>query len=226
MEKETIVRPSLLSADFSKLGQEINECISLGIATIHYDVMDGTFVDSISFGEPVYKSLKATFNNEIDFEVHLMTVNPLKQVFQFAKLGAKEVSIHFEALTLGDVPRIKELRLQYPSLKLGLAFNPDTKVTELYEILSLFDFILVMSVVPGKGGQSFISGSETKIHDLDEYRKEHNLNYKIGVDGGINATTGPLCLENGVDYLVAGSYYFSSKSKIDCLSSLHKKTII
>ena len=226
MEKENLVRPSLLSADFNHLGEAIEEAISLGVSHIHYDVMDGTFVDNISFGEPVFKRVNLIYGNQVTFDVHLMTVNPLKQVEQFAQLGCKEICFHFEALTLGDIPRIREVRDRYPGIKIGLAFSPETSVEELKTILNFFDYVLVMSVVPGKGGQKFILGSEKKIAQLNEFRSTFHLPYTIGVDGGINDKTGILCIENGVDWMVAGSYYFSANDKKAALGSLHPQKVI
>ncbi len=221
MEKETLIRPSLLSADFNNLSKDIEECIALGITHIHYDVMDGTFVDEISFGEPIFRKVNEAYGDKITFDVHLMTVNPMKQVNLFASLGVKEICFHYEALTLGDIPRIKEVKAKYPSLKLGIAFSPDTETKEVKTVISFFDYVLVMSVVPGKGGQKYIPGSEDKIGELDSYRKKFNLNYFIGVDGGINDSTAPLCVNAGADFLVAGSYYFKSTDRKKCLQSLH-----
>ncbi len=220
MEKENLIRPSLLSADFGRLSDEIEGCISLGISHIHFDVMDGTFVDNISFGEPVFKKLNSLFQDRVIFDVHLMTVNPMKQAVQFASLGAKEICIHFEALTLGDIPKLRQFREAYPFVKMGLAFSPETDVDELKNLLSMFDYVLVMSVVPGRGGQKFITGSEMKIAQLVQFRENFNLKYEIGVDGGINNVTGPLCVKNHVDWMVAGSYYFNSEDKHSCLNSL------
>jgi ribulose-phosphate 3-epimerase len=222
MEKENLVRPSLLSADFNHLGNDIEECISLGISHIHYDVMDGTFVDDISFGEPVFGKVNQAYGNQVTFDVHLMTFTPLKQVELFARIGVKEICFHYEMLTLGDIPRLREVRSKYPELMIGIAFSPETQVEELKDILSFFDYVLVMSVVPGKGGQKFIPGSEDKVAWLNHFRKEANLSYTIGVDGGINEVTGPLCTRNGADFLVAGSYYFKSKDKKACLALLHQ----
>lgn len=226
MEKENLIRPSLLSADFTNLDKDIKECISLGITHIHFDVMDGTFVDDISFGEPIFKVLNAAYSSQVVFDVHLMTMNPLKQALSFARLGAKEICFHFEALTLGDFPRIRQLKEEFKDVKIGLAFSPETKAEEITSILGIFDYVLVMSVVPGKGGQKFISGSEDKIAFLDEYRNNFNLSYKIGVDGGINETTAKLCITKHVDWMVAGSYYFHAQDKLSCLHSLHEKNII
>lgn len=222
MEKETLVRPSLLSADFNQLGKEVEEAISLGVDSLHFDVMDGTFVDSISFGEPIFKKVNQAYGDKIQFDVHLMVVNPLKQVAQFAALGCKEISFHFEALTLGDIPKIQEIRTLYPDMKIGLAFSPETQVEEIKNLLALFDFVLVMSVVPGKGGQKYIQGSEKKVALLDEYRKNFSLSYLIGVDGGINKETAPLVISSGADWVVAGNYYFSSTDKKAALSALHQ----
>lgn len=223
MEKETLIRPSLLSADFNHLSIDIEKCIELGITHIHYDVMDGSFVDEISFGEPIFRKVNAAYGDKITFDVHLMTLNPLKQVGLFAKDGVKEICFHYEALTLGDIPRIKEIKAKYPSLKVGIAFSPETEVREVKTVLSFFDYVLVMSVVPGKGGQKYIPGSEDKIAALDSYRKKFDLHYQIGVDGGINDQTAPLCVKAGADFLVAGSYYFKSEDKMACLLSLHDR---
>lgn len=221
MEKETLIRPSLLSADFNCLKKDIDECVLLNITHIHYDVMDGSFVDDISFGEPVFKKIQEAYKGKIEFDIHLMTLNPMKHVLSFAALGAKEICFHYEVLTLGDIPKLKEVRRQYPDIKIGISICPDTSFEEIESILSLFDYVLVMSVVPGKGGQKYIEGSEKKVEKLDQYRKQHNLSYTIGVDGGINDKTAPLCIEKNVDFLVAGSYYFKADDKKKCLESLH-----
>lgn len=220
MEKENLIRPSLLSCDFLHVYKDVEEMISLGITHCHFDVMDGTFVSNISFGQPFFQSLKPYFE-KITFDVHLMTVSPLKQAESFLSLGAKEVCFHFEALTLGDLPKITALKEKYPFAKIGLAISPETTIDETMTILSLFDYILVMSVIPGKGGQSFILGSEKKIKKLVDYREVLNAHYLIGVDGGINENTSSLCLENGADFLVAGSYYFKAKDKRNALITLH-----
>lgn len=222
MEKENLVRPSLLSADFNHLGEEIEEAISLGISHIHYDVMDGNFVENISFGEPVFKSINDKYGNDVIFDVHLMVNNPVKHIKQFASLNCKDICLHYEVLTLGDIPKIQEIRNQYPSLKIGLAFSPETSFDEIKSLLNFFDYVLVMSVVPGKGGQKFIEGSENKIKSLKEYRETFCLNFEIGVDGGINDVTGPICTSCGADYLVAGAYYFKSKDKKSVIESFYK----
>lgn len=222
MEKETIVRPSLLSADFLHLDNDIKEMINLGITHCHFDVMDGSFVENISFGKTIFDAVKC-YQDQIVFDVHLMTVDPLRQAENFVSYGAKEISFHYEALSLGDLIKIREFKTKHPMIHLGLAFSPETQTKEILTILPLFDFVLVMSVVPGKGGQAFIGGSENKIKELVEYKNAHALCYHIGVDGGINDVTGPLCLEAGADFLVAGSYYFKSADKVLSLNKIHQK---
>jgi len=220
MEKEVTVRPSLLSCDFLNLGKEIEEAISLNIACLHYDVMDGSFVEDISFGEKIFAPLIKAYGDRITFDVHLMVEHPLRHVERFAQLGARIISVHIETLKLGDIATIHGLRSRYPDLKLGIALNPDTKVEEVTPWLPLFDFVLVMSVVPGKGGQAFIEGSQDKIAAFKKYKEEHSLTYEIEVDGGINDKTGPLCLKAGCDYLVAGSFFYHSLDKSKALVSL------
>lgn len=220
MEKETVIRPSLLAADFTDLGHAVKEMIALAITHCHFDVMDGSFVEEISFGEPVFRSLKPYFP-KMTFDVHLMTENPLKQARLFLRDGAEELCFHYEAMTLGDIVKLRELRNDYPQAKIGIAFSPETKPEELKSILPLFDYVLVMSVVPGKGGQAYLEGSEDRIRELDGFRKENHLSYQIGVDGGINDKTGPRSIDAGADFLVAGSYYFRAPDKKKALGSLH-----
>lgn len=224
MEKENLIRPSLLSADFLHLSNDVDEMISLGITHCHYDVMDGSFVKEVSFGQPLFRSLKGYFSS-IVFDVHLMTENPLSQAESFLSLGAKEVCFHYEAMTLLDIMKIGKLKENYPDCKIGIAISPETSADEVISVLPLFDYVLVMSVVPGKGGQPFIQGSEKKINRLSKIREEKGLSFTIGVDGGINENTASLCVENGADFLVAGSYYFKSSDKKSALSALHGKKV-
>ena len=223
MEKENIIRPSLLSADFSFLNDEIEDMIRHNIKSIHFDVMDGSFVSQISFGQPIFKSIYNRFKNRINFDVHLMTLNPIKQVKQFIDIGSRDITFHYEVFD--NYQDYISLKNEYPDLKLGLAFSPDTEVEKILPSLPLFDNVLVMSVVPGKGGQPYIEGSERKVRKLNEYRKERNLNFKIIVDGGINEKTGPLCLQNGADYLVCGSYYFKAADKDKAIDDIYSNFV-
>jgi ribulose-phosphate 3-epimerase len=220
MEKETVIRPSLLSADFTDLERDLSEMVTLGITHCHFDVMDGTFVENISFGEPLFKSLSSRYQNALTFDVHLMTVSPLRQTEQFYAVGAREISFHYEALSGDDLETAKTLKKEYPDLKLGLAVSPETDISLVLGLTNTFDDFLIMSVVPGKGGQSYIPGSEKKIARLAQVRKLNHLRFLIGVDGGINDVTGPLCYEAGADYLVCGSYYFKSPDRRKALDAI------
>ncbi|MCI7220075.1 MAG: ribulose-phosphate 3-epimerase [Candidatus Enterosoma sp.] len=222
MEKENLIRPSLLSADFSDLCKDIDEMISLNITHCHFDVMDGSFVSDISFGQPIYKSLVKRYQDRIVFDVHLMTLNPLKQVRSFIQAGSRDITFQIEAFN-GEKEEIIELKKQFPDLKLGVAISPDTPFERVKEMIHLFDSILVMSVVPGKGGQKFIEGKEKKIEEINSYKKMHNLNLDIGVDGGINEITGPLCYLSGATYLVAGSFYFNKQDRKEGLRLIREK---
>ena len=222
MEKEErLLRPSLLSANFASLKDDIEEMIRLNIKDCHFDVMDGSFVDQISFGEPILKSCLKEFKDKIDFDIHLMTLNPYRQTMQFFKAGAKEICFHYEVFDK-DLSKIEEIKKECPGIELGLAFSPETNVFDVLPYTYLFSNILVMSVVPGKGGQSYIPGSEDKIRILDQYRKDHNLSYKIGVDGGINSKTAKLVYDNHVDWMVCGSYYFKAEDKKKLLEEFNK----
>lgn len=217
-----MIRPSLLSADFTNLKKDIDEMISLNITHCHFDVMDGTFVDDISFGETIFTSLKPYFDSII-FDVHLMVVNPLKQVKRFLELGVKEICFHFETLNETIFEEYKSLKAKYPEVKFGIAYSPSTRTESILPYLSFFDYVLVMSVVPGKGGQKFIPESLDKIDCLNIYKKQNSLKFIIGVDGGINEDTAKKCIEKGADFLVAGSFYFKATDKNKALSLLRGK---
>lgn len=221
MEKETVIRPSLLACDFLHLGEAVEEMISLHINSAHFDVMDGNFVPSISFGQPIFQSLKPYFD-QISFDVHLMVNNPLEQMDSFFQLGSEEVTIHVESLGKEGREQLLLMKAKYPGRRIGLALSPESDISLLFPYLDLVDEILIMSVVPGKGGQKYIVGSEEKIAALAKGKKESHASYLIGVDGGINDTTGPLCLEHGADFLVAGSYYFKAEDKKEALAKIHQ----
>lgn len=219
MEKETLIRPSLLGSDLLHLSADVEEAISLGIASLHFDVMDGNFVEQISFGQPLFKALTKAYSDKISFDVHLMTTQTLKQLRSFINLGAKEVYIHIETLT-SDLSEIEKIKEEYPHVRLGITLNPETDVETLYPISDLFDAVLVMSVHPGKGGQEYIPSSTEKVEKLSKYRKRYNKHFTIAIDGGINDITGPIALKAGVDHLIAGSYYFRSADKREAIKRL------
>ncbi len=222
MEKEErILRPSLLSANFVSLKQDIDEMIELGIDDCHYDVMDGSFVEQISFGEPILKSIFKDYKDKIKFDVHLMTLNPYQNIRNFYDIGAREICFHYEVFDK-NIDEIIKLKKECPDIELGIAFSPETNVEDVLPSVHLFSNVLVMSVVPGKGGQSYINGSEDKILKLYEFRNKNNLSFKIGVDGGINLNTAKIVFDNHVDWMVCGSYYFKSSDKKKLLKEFHE----
>jgi ribulose-phosphate 3-epimerase len=220
MEKETVIRPSLLACDFLHLQEELEECMEHGFTHIHFDVMDGNFVEEISFGEPLFRKVQEKFGDDITFDVHLMVVNPIDQIRLFAALGAREISLHFEAMCVGDVIELTKIEQEYPSLKIGLAISPETKVEEMREFATAFDFVLVMSVHPGKGGQKFMPEALEKIKQLAALREEKGAQFEIGVDGGINEENGSLCVKAGANFLVAGTSYFKAKDRYESVKRI------
>jgi len=217
MEKETQIRPSLLSADFLNLSRDLDEIVGRGLRAVHYDVMDGVFVPQISFGEPILKAVLGRYGSLLDLDVHLMVIHPLEQVPRYLSLGVKAISFHAEAFPVKGLFELRKLKEQYPDVAFGLALNPDTPVESIKPYLSDFSYFLVMSVFPGKAGQSYIEGSEKKVEALDHYRKNLDLSYEIEVDGGLNDVTGPRVAKAGADALVMGSYYFKAKDRSEAL---------
>ena len=224
MRKGCQVLPSLLSANFVKLNDQLKEMKEAGIKKVHYDVMDGHFVSSITFGEKIFQQINNS-GYDFDIDVHLMVTNPFQKTRDFALAGAKKISFHIEILD-EDVEtsklELKKLREEFKDVQLGLAINPATKIEDVDKWIDLFDYFLIMSVVPGKGGQAYIEGSEKKIKYLDDYRKKNKKDFFIEVDGGINDETSKLCLESGVDYLVCGSYFFNASNKKEIISKILK----
>ncbi len=198
-----LLAPSILSADFARLSSEIEAVESAGADLLHVDVMDGRFVPNITVGIPVVESIRKVTNLPID--VHLMIVEPERYVEDFIKAGADWVSFHFEAAVHHHriVERIREL-----GAKAGIVLNPSTPVVLLEEILPYLDFVLIMSVNPGFGGQSFIPTSTQKIRKLKELSAELNPDLLIEVDGGIKLSNVKDVLEAGADVIVAGSAIF------------------
>jgi len=211
----TIVSASLLSADLSKLEKEIKKAESAGCEYIHFDVMDGVFVENISYGLPV---LKAVSNiSEAAMDVHLMIVNPLKYVKAFAESGADIITFHFEAASnIADtIAAIKSL-----GKKAGLAIKPRTPVQSILPYLEMLDMVLIMTVEPGFGGQSFIQDALTKISELSEMIREKGLSIPIQVDGGINGKTASKVIKAGASILVAGGYLYHADNMAKAVNSL------
>lgn len=210
------IAPSMLSADFNRLAEDIAEIESYGVEYLHIDVMDGTFVPNISFGAMIFAGLRA--KSQMVFDCHMMVDNPVRYIGDMAKAGADIITIHAEATKHlhSDLQAIKAL-----GVKAGVSINPGTSVEVIRPVLSMVDLVLVMTVNPGFGGQSFIPECVEKIELLDQLRKERqDYHYEIEVDGGVNDQTGRQCLEAGADVLVAGSYIFKHPDRRAAVDSL------
>ena len=198
-----ILSPSIHSADFTKLGEEIETIDNAGAEYIHVDVMDGMFVPSISYGMPVIKSIRKSTGKV--FDVHLMISEPIRYIADFAASGADMITVHVEACSdvVATIEKIREYKL-----KVGITLNPDTPVSAIKPYLNRVDMVLIMSVNPGFGGQKFITSSVDKIKEVKRLRDELNLSYDIEVDGGINIDNLATVLEAGANVIVAGSAIF------------------
>ena len=206
--KTQILAPSLLSADFSNLGSEIQKIESNNGGAVHIDVMDGSFVPEITYGEPVIRSIRKL--TKLPFDVHLMIDKPELHVKAFADAGADWITFHFEATN--HTHRIIQM-IHEMGKKAGVAICPGTSISTLSEILPCADIILVMTVNPGWGGQKIIPSCVEKVAQLKKYREEHGLNYKISVDGGVNNETLQSVVDAGTDIVVSGSCFFNGSLK-------------
>ena len=200
-----IISPSMLSADFGNLERDTKMIDRSAAEWVHIDVMDGVFVPNISFGFPVMKPIRKATNKVLD--VHLMIVEPEKYVRRFVEAGADYVTFHYEATDdiEGCIKAIREA-----GARVGISIKPATEAAVLTDILSKVDLVLVMSVEPGFGGQSFIDGSLDKIRDLAKMRQEQGLDFIIEVDGGISAKNAAEVFNAGAEALVAGSAVFGA----------------
>jgi ribulose-phosphate 3-epimerase len=200
------VAPSILSADFTKLEESVKR---VDHATfLHVDVMDGIFVPNISFGPSIQKQIRAKYPDMV-FDTHLMIIDPIKYIKEFADAGSDFITFHIEAKS--DINETIDLIHSY-GLKAGISIKPNTNPEVLIPYLDKLDLVLVMSVEPGFGGQKFMPNSLDKIKWLDEYKNQHNLSYIISVDGGINKDTYPLVEEAGANLAVMGSFLFKAEN--------------
>jgi ribulose-phosphate 3-epimerase len=195
--------PSILSADFARLGEQVRSATEGGASLIHVDVMDGHFVPNITIGPPVVKSLRKV--TDLPLDCHLMIENPDQYIPEFAEAGADWISVHQEVCR--HLNRTLHL-IRSHGLLAGVVINPATPVETLSEVLNIVDYVLVMSVNPGFGGQTFIPAALHKIRRLAEFRANRGLNYRIEVDGGVALDTVAEVVRAGAELLVAGSAIF------------------
>ena len=218
--KKIKISPSILSADFSQLGNEIKRLEEGGADLIHVDVIDGHFVPNLTIGPPVIKALRKYSN--IPFDVHLMISPVHKYIKDYADAGANIITIHPEATTnlMESIDHIKKL-----NKKVGVSLNPDTETNIIIDYLDKIDLVLIMSVFPGFGGQKFIPEVVEKIKQLNEIKKRRNLSFDIEVDGGINFSNSKTVVNAGANILVSGTTIFKEnngdiKKNINILKSV------
>lgn len=216
MIKNVKVAPSVLSADFSKMGEEIKEVVECGADVIHLDVMDGVFVPNITFGIKMVKDVRKVTDKILD--CHLMIVNPEKYVEQFAKAGADYITVHYEACKENLASVLKYIK--DCGVKCGLVINPDTPVEKVEDCIPLCDMVLVMSVFPGFGGQKFIVEVLEKCKKISAIIDENNLDCELEIDGGITTENSYLAIDAGCTVLVAGSAVFNATDKKDAISKI------
>ena len=209
------IAPSILSADFSKLGEEIEAIETGGASVLHFDVMDGHFVPNITIGLPVLKSIAKRTNLKID--THLMIAEPLRYAVQFVEAGAKMVSVHVEA----DAHSQRTLSaIREAGAEAGIAINPGTSLAAIEEVLPFADFVVLMSVNPGFGGQKFIHTSFDKLRRLREMIRQRNLNTRIEIDGGVDVDNIAEAVASGAQIIVAGSAVFGKNDSAKAVRDL------
>lgn len=209
------IAPSILSADFSRLGAEIEDVERGGADYIHVDVMDGHFVPNITIGPLIVEAIRPV--TKLPLDVHLMIENPDAFISTFAKMGADIITVHAEACP--HLHRTIQL-IKSEGVKAGVVLNPHTPADVIKHVLDELDMVLLMTVNPGFGGQSFIHSVLPKITEVAEMVKDRGLNTEIEVDGGVNAETAKLCIEAGANVLVAGSAIYNQQDRMKAIREI------
>ncbi len=209
------ILPSILSADFANLERDVKELEQIGIDMFHIDVMDGNFVPNISFGFPIIEAIRS--KTDKIFDCHLMIARPEEYVERFCNAGCDMVSFHIEATNHAD--RVIQI-IKNSGKKAGIVLNPQTSIESVKYLLPKLDYVLIMTVNPGFGGQKFIPEMLDKIEELAKIREEKGYSFLIQVDGGVNVETSKLCRDKGADLLVCGSFLFGAEDKEKTLGEL------
>ena len=199
----SFIYPSVLSADFSILKEQIKELENNNIKTIHVDIMDGKFVPNISFGFPILKCIRGL--TKLNLDIHLMIEEPIRYIDEFVKCGADSITVHIEGNY--HINRVIQT-IKSKGIKAGIAINPGTPISALEEVLQLVDLVLVMGVNPGFGGQQFIESTLNRINKLKVFKDKNSLSFDINVDGGVNQNNFEMILEMGANNLIVGSDLF------------------
>ncbi len=217
MNKELLCAPSILAADFTKIGEEIKLIETSGGDWVHLDVMDGLFVPEITFGAQMVKQIRD--KTDLILDVHLMVDHPENQIPSFIKAGADYITFHTEAVV--HAHRLIQI-IKEGGVKAGISLVPSTPISTVLELLPFVDQILIMTVNPGYGGQKIIPECLNKVTDLDMIRKEKDYDYLISVDGGINQDTVKMASAAGIDVFVAGSAFFGASNPAEVVKTMKK----
>ncbi len=205
--------PSVLSADFTRLGEQLDVLTASGVDCIHYDVMDGDFVPALSFGDTILKNIKDRCGDKLFLDAHLMVTEPARFVEVFRKAGADNITVHAEACKHID----RSLQAVIDSgAQAGIALNPGTPLEMISEVIHKVDLVLIMSVNPGFGGQKYIEYCTDKIARLSKWKKDLGLDFSIQVDGGVSPANVKKILDAGADNIVAGSAVFKNDIAANC----------